>query len=52
MAYNLKYKITFASKSGVISYVHLLEDNYDDDVIEYDGLNINLQYIPKSDDIY
>jgi hypothetical protein len=52
MAYNLKYKITFASKSGVISYVHLLEDNYDDDVIEYDGLNISLQYIPKSDDIY
>lgn len=52
MAYNLKYKITFASKSGVISYVHLLENNYTGSVIEYDGININLQYIPKSDDIY
>jgi hypothetical protein len=52
MAYNLKYKITFASKSGVISYVHLLEDSYSGDIIEYDGLNISLEYIPKSDDIY
>lgn len=52
MAYNLKYRITFATKSNVISTVQLLEDGYIGDVIEYDGLNINLQYIPKSDDIY
>lgn len=52
MAYNLKYRITFATKSNVISTVQLLEDGYSGDVIEYDGLNINLQYIPKSDDIY
>lgn len=52
MAYNLKYKITFATKSDVISSVYLLEDGYSGDVVEYDGINISLQYIPKSDDIY
>lgn len=52
MAYNLKYKITFATKSNVITTVQLLEDGYSGDLIEYDGLNISLEYIPKSDDIY
>lgn len=52
MAYNLKYKITFATKSNVISTVQLLEDGYSGSVIEYDGINISLEYIPKSDDIY
>jgi len=52
MAYNLKYRITFATKSDVISTVHLLEDGWDEEPIDYIGLNINLQYIPKSDDIY
>lgn len=52
MAYEIKYRVTFATKSGINSFLYLLEDGYDGDIIDYDGIDINLQYIPKSDDIY
>ena len=52
MAYNNKYRIKFATKSETLSYVYLLEDGYTGSVIDYDGISIDLQYIPKSDDIY
>jgi hypothetical protein len=52
MAYTNKYKITFATKSGVNSYVYLLEEGYLGDLIEYPAISVLLEYIPKSDDIY
>jgi hypothetical protein len=52
MAYNNKYKITVATKSNTISYLYLLEDGYAGSLIEYPAINLELQYIPKSDDVF
>jgi len=52
MAYQNKYKITMATKSGSISTLYLLEDGYEGDLIEYPATTIQLQYIPRSDDIF
>ena len=52
MAYANKYKITMASKSGSITELYLLEDDYAGSVIEYPATTIQLQYIPRSDDIF
>lgn len=52
MAYtNPKYQITAASKSGGIYYVYLIEnDSYAGSPIEYPATDINIEYIPQSDD--
>jgi len=50
MAYQNKYKATFATKSGKTAYLYLQEDDYGGSIIEYQGVSINLQYIPTSDD--
>jgi hypothetical protein len=50
MAYQNKYKATFATKSGKMAYLYLQEDAYGGSIIEYQGVSINLQYIPTSDD--
>lgn len=52
MSYNSKYKITFATKTDTISNVYLLEDGYEGDLIEYPATNVNIQYIPQSDDVF
>jgi hypothetical protein len=52
MAYANKYKITMATKSGSISTLFMLEDGYAGDLIEYPATTIQLQYIPRSDDIF
>lgn len=54
MAYtNPKYKITAASQSGGIYYVYLIEnDSYGGSPIEYPATDINIQYIPQSDDVF
>jgi hypothetical protein len=52
MAYANKYKITMASKSGSITELYLLEDGYAGALIEYPATTIQLQYIPRSDDIF
>ena len=52
MAYNLKYRITSATQSNTISVVEMYIDEAVASVIDYDGVSIQLQYIPKSDDIY
>jgi len=50
MAYQNKYKATFATKTGKTAYLYLQEDSYVGDVIEYQGVDLSLQYIPTSDD--
>jgi len=50
MAYQNKYKATFATKTGKTAYLYLQEDAYGGSLIEYQGVSINLQYIPTSDD--
>jgi hypothetical protein len=50
MAYQNKYKATFATQTGKVAYLYLQEDSYAGSLIEYQGVSINLQYIPNSDD--
>jgi hypothetical protein len=52
MAYEIKYRITTATKSDVISIVNIYEDGYDGEIIEYPCINLQLQYIPRSDDTF
>jgi hypothetical protein len=52
MAYANKYKITMATKSGSIETLYLLEDGYVGDLIEYPAVSMQIQYLPKSDDIF
>jgi hypothetical protein len=52
MAYNLKYRITSATQSNTISVVEMYIDEAVASVIDYDGVSLDLQYIPKSDNIY
>lgn len=50
MAYAVKYRITQASQTGLINTVDILEDGYAGSVINYEATNIQLEYIPSSDD--
>ena len=52
MAYANKYKITMATKCGSTSTLYLLQDGYVGDLIEYPAVNLQIQYLPKSDDIF
>ena len=51
MAYYNKYKITFATKTSKTAYLYLMEDlGSAPTVIEYEGIGLQLQYLPQSDD--
>lgn len=51
MAYYNKYKFTFATRANKTAYLYLQEDLASaPTVIEYQGVGINLQYLPNSDD--
>jgi hypothetical protein len=51
MAYYNKYKFTFATRANKTAYLYLQEDlGSAPAVIEYLGVDINLQYLPNSDD--
>lgn len=52
MAYQNKYKISVATQSGATSYLYLLEDGYAGSLIEYPAISLQLQYIPRSDNLY
>lgn len=52
MAYEIKYRITAATKSDVNSVVNIYEDDYDGEIIEYPCISLQIQYIPRSDDTF
>lgn len=52
MAYEIKYRITAATKSDVTSVVNIYEDDYDGEIIEYTCVSLQIQYIPRSDDTF
>ena len=52
MAYEIKYRITTASKSNVNSIVYLYEDAYAGSIIEYQATSLQLEYLPNSDDTF
>jgi hypothetical protein len=52
MAYEIKYRITAATKSGVSSIVNIYEEDYVGSIIEYPCIDLQIQYIPRSDDTF
>ena len=51
MSYYNKYKFTFATRANKTAYLYLQEYlGSAPTVIEYQGVDINLQYLPNSDD--
>lgn len=52
MAYQIKYRITAATKSDVTSILNIYEDDYAGAIIEYPCINLQIQYIPRSDDTF
>jgi len=52
MAYEIKYRIIAATKGNQTIYVYLYEDGYEGEIIDYPCVSLQLQYIPRSDDIF
>jgi hypothetical protein len=52
MAYEIKYRITAATKSDVTSVVNIYEDGYAGEIIDYPAISLQIQYIPRSDDAF
>jgi hypothetical protein len=52
MAYQIKYRITAATKSDVTSIVNIYEDGYAGSIIEYPCVSLQIQYVPRSDDTF
>lgn len=52
MAYEIKYRVIAATKGDTETKVYLYEDGYDGEIIDYPCVGIQLQYIPRSDDIF
>jgi len=51
MAYGQKYQITYATKPDKDVVIKIYQDGYTgEEIIEFQGIDINLQYIPQSDD--
>ncbi len=52
MAYGQKYSVLFATRADKDVELKIWQDGYVGSVIELQGIDVNLQYIPKSDDPY
>lgn len=52
MAYQIKYRITSATKADVTSILNIYEDGYVGDIIEYPCVSMQMQYIPRSDNAF
>lgn len=52
MAYEIKYSVTAATKGETEAKIYIYEDGYAGSVIYYPCIGIQLQYIPRSDDIF
>jgi len=50
MAYGQKYQITYATRADKDVVVKIWQDSYIGDIISLQGVDVNLQYIPQSDD--
>jgi hypothetical protein len=52
MAYGQKYSVLFATRADKDVELKIWQDGYVGSIIELQGIDVNLQYIPKSDDPY
>ena len=50
MAYGQKYQITYATRADKDVLVKIWQDAYTGSLISLQGVDVNLQYIPQSDD--
>jgi len=48
MAYGQKYSVLFATRADKNVELKIWQDGYVGSVIELQGIDVNLQYIPKS----
>lgn len=52
MAYGQKYSVLFATRADKDVELKIWQDRYVGSIISLQGINVNLQYIPTSDDPY
>jgi hypothetical protein len=52
MAYGQKYSVLFATRADKNVELKIWQDGYTGSIISLQGINVNLQYIPNSDDPY
>lgn len=52
MAYGQKYSVTYATRADKDVELKIWQDDYVGSIIDLQGVSLNLQYIPNSDDIY
>lgn len=52
MAYGQKYSVLFATRADKDIELKIWQDSYVGSIIELQGIDVNLQYIPSSDDPY
>lgn len=52
MAYGQKYSVTFATRADKQVELKIWQDGYVGSIVELQGIDVNVQYIPNSDDIY
>jgi hypothetical protein len=52
MAYGQKYSVTYATRADKEVELKIWQDDYVGSIIDLQGVDLNLQYIPNSDDVY
>ena len=52
MAYGQKYSVLFATRANKDVELKIWQDSYVGAIIDLQGVDVNLQYIPSSDDPY
>lgn len=52
MAYGQKYSVVYATKADKLVELKMWQKDYVGDIISLQGIDVNLQYIPNSDDPY
>lgn len=52
MAYGQKYSVTYATRADKEVELKIWQDDYVGSIIDLQGVTLNLEYIPNSDDVY
>jgi hypothetical protein len=52
MAYGQKYSVTYATRADKNVELKIWQEDYSGSIIELQGVSLDLEYIPNSDDVY
>lgn len=52
MAYGQKYSVTYATRADKVVELKIWQDGYSGSIIDLQGVTLDLEYIPNSDDVY